>query len=431
MDDDKISSMLNIQKTGEEQYNDFVQNRLLSDEIKFHDTLTRNKLVLFKDCGKNVVVNKDGKLKSIEVNRNIIGNLLALSAKTGQLIDFNKALEFPLCPVDLNLSNPDGSRRSTQKSKLTEIIIQELTLMNNAEFPQKSEVIAYVVDLMALVRTITNIPGTYEELTFQLIRLLPTGYKRVDIVADTYREVSIKDPERRKRGCTDKVLIRSAKSKVPRNFNEFLQNRENKTRLIDLILTVILERKLEVLSSLNSKEIYFSTDGQCHKINRDDVINVPELSSNQEEADTKLCLHARHALNSADRETVIVRNHSGDVDINVILIAKTIDTPERVILDFNKGKYRKLLWLSDIDMTDDEKKCLIGFHAFTGSDYTSAFFRKGKAICWKVLRSNSKFLQTFVTLGDEWMPSESLMNSLEEFVCYLFGSLHLKKINLL
>ena len=123
VDDDKISSMLNIQKTGEEQCNDFVQNRLLSDEIKFHDALTCNKLVLFKDCGKNVVVKKAGKLKSIEVNRNIIGNLLALSAKTGQLIDFNKALEFSLCHVDFNLSNPNGSRRSTQKSKLREIII--------------------------------------------------------------------------------------------------------------------------------------------------------------------------------------------------------------------------------------------------------------------------------------------------------------------
>ena len=102
------------------------------------------------------MVKKDGKLKSIEVNRNVIGNLLALSAKTGQLIDFNKALEFPLCPVDLNLSNPNGSRRSMQKSKLTEIIILDSTLMDNAEFPQKCEVIAYV----ALVRTITNIPGT-------------------------------------------------------------------------------------------------------------------------------------------------------------------------------------------------------------------------------------------------------------------------------
>ena len=99
MDDDKMSRMLNVQKTGEEQYNDFVQNRLLSDEIKFHDTLTCNKLVLLKDCGKKVVVKKDGKLKSTEVNRNAIGNLLALSAKTGQSIDFNKALEFPSAPL--------------------------------------------------------------------------------------------------------------------------------------------------------------------------------------------------------------------------------------------------------------------------------------------------------------------------------------------
>ena len=89
------------------------------------------------------MVKKDGKLKSIEVNRNIIGNLQALSAKIGQLIDFNKALEFPLCPVDLNLSNPDGSR-SMQKSKLTKIIIRESTLMDNAEFPQKSEVILLI-----------------------------------------------------------------------------------------------------------------------------------------------------------------------------------------------------------------------------------------------------------------------------------------------
>ena len=189
-----------------------------------------------------------------------------------------------------------------------------------------------------------------------------------------------------------------------------------------------------MLSSLNSKEIYFSTDGQCHKINRDDVINVPELSSNQEEADTKLCLHARHALNSADRGPVIVRNHSGDVDINVILKVKTTDTPEKVILDFNKSK---LLWLSDIDMTDDEKKCLIGFHAFMLSWEAIThlhFFAKAKPFVGKfyvTIQSFCKFLLRVVMSA--WMPSESLMNSLEEFVCYmyLFGSHRLKKINLL
>ena len=81
---------------------------------------------------------------------------------------------------------------------------------------------------MALVRTQTQISSTYEELTFQLLRSLPSGYQRIDIIADTYRSNSIKDPERLKRGCADKVVIRSAKSKIPRNFNDFLQNGEKK-----------------------------------------------------------------------------------------------------------------------------------------------------------------------------------------------------------
>ena len=119
VDDDKISSMLNVQKTGEEQYNDFVQNRLLSDKIKFHDTLTRNiSWFCLKIVEKRLwPVKKDGKFKLIEVHRNVIGNLLALSAKTGQSIDFNKALEFPLCPIDLNLSNPDGSKKKYAKEQ--------------------------------------------------------------------------------------------------------------------------------------------------------------------------------------------------------------------------------------------------------------------------------------------------------------------------
>ena len=70
---------------------------------------------------------------------------------------------------------------------------------------------------------------------------------------------------------------------------------------------------------------------------------VNELSSNQEEADTKICLHAKHALGTEDDGHVIIRNHSGDVDINVILLSKINSEEEasRVILDTNKGKIEK------------------------------------------------------------------------------------------
>ena len=52
---------------------------------------------------------------------------------------------------------------------------------------------------------------------------------------------------------------------------------------------------LYIFSKL-AEMIYFSTDGICHYITRNNNSIIPELSTNQEEADTKLCLHTLHAL---------------------------------------------------------------------------------------------------------------------------------------
>ena len=86
----------------------------------------------------------------------------------------------------------------------------------------------------------TQIPDTYEELTWKFLKLLPQGYERIDIVADTYHEVSLKSAERSQRGKASKVNIRSAKSKIPRNFSDFLKNGENKESLIILMRDTII-----------------------------------------------------------------------------------------------------------------------------------------------------------------------------------------------
>ena len=44
-----------------------------------------------------------------------------------------------------------------------------------------------------------------------MIKSVPNGYKRVDIVADTYQENSIKSLAKRERGSTDKVTIKLIK----------------------------------------------------------------------------------------------------------------------------------------------------------------------------------------------------------------------------
>ena len=55
--------------------------------------------------------------------------------------------------------------------------------------------------------------------------------------------------------------------------------------------------------------------------------------------------------------------------------------------------------MSDIDLTSQQRQSLIGFHALTGCDYNSAFFRKGKQVCWKLTEKRLKFVATFCNVG--------------------------------
>ena len=55
-----------------------------------------------------------------------------------------------------------------------------------------------------------------------------------------------------------------------------------------------IKNSQEMLELLSSGMIYFSLDGVCLKIAKDTVREETQLSSNQEEADTKLLLHNNH-----------------------------------------------------------------------------------------------------------------------------------------
>ena len=62
----------------------------------------------------------------------------------------------------------------------------------------------------------------------------------------------------------------------------------------------------------------------------------------------------------------------------MILALSLIVEQDKVYIDYSSGKRKKGIWLKDINLKEAERKALIDFHAFTGNDYVSAFFRKGK-----------------------------------------------------
>ena len=60
-------------------------------------------------------------------------------------------------------------------------------------------------------------------------------------------------------------------------------------------------------------------------------------------------------------------------------------------------------------------------HAFTGCDFTAAFYRKGKAKSVQLLETDAegKFAEIFSKLSNTTAPSQ--VDTMEEFVCSLYG----------
>ena len=179
---------------------------------------------------------------------------------------------------------------------------------------------------------------TFKDLATKFLQSLPKGYARYDIVADMYQELSIKSAEKRKRGISAKKLIGSIKSRLPRDMNKFMLNNDNKTSLIKLVFKFIIDEKQRSLCTLDTEKIILSGDDECITVTYDSTeVNV-DLKSNQEEADTKVILHAMNVIRSGG--DVVIRSPSGDTDIMILALA-SIDDLVKVYFNYSNGKCRE------------------------------------------------------------------------------------------
>lgn len=117
--------------------------------------------------------------------------------------------------------------------------------------------------------------------------------QRVDCVFDIYRYLSIKMAEREKRGKNKhavRCVIHSRQTKFPSNWSGFLSLTQNKQELVKFLCQEVLaacsaENKLAIVSGGVDNFVAYST-----------YMSVAHLSSTQEEADTRILLHAQDAV---------------------------------------------------------------------------------------------------------------------------------------
>ena len=153
--------------------------------------------------------------------------------------------------------------------------------------------------------------------------------QRIDVVFDVYREDSIKNAERENRGSASAVQFRNiAPGHRIQPWRKILSSSDNKTNLIRFL---VAEWKTpEQRDKLTDKQLYVTCEESCLCITKRQWSEVAGLQSNQEEADTRMFLHAAHAAAEgysavviiADDTNVLVLNLAFSADISCPLFQK-------------------------------------------------------------------------------------------------------------
>ena len=128
---------------------------------------------------------------------------------------------------------------------------------------------------------------------------------------------------------------------------------------------------------------------------------VPSLSNNHEEADTKICLHAKAADQAKLNGDIVIRASDTDNAVIMLYHCGHIDSPLWIDTSTSAKKNRRYISLTAIYQAVGPQICaaLPEFHAFFGCDYTSSFVWKGKVRPYAMLEKNPDVQKAFNDLA--------------------------------
>ena len=140
----------------------------------------------------------------------------------------------------------------------------------------------------------------------------------------------------------------------------------------------------------------------------------------QEEADTKLLLHAVDAtVSGATRIDIVLP----DTHVFVLALRWHADLCEDTRFVTGRGqRHRKIPLCSIVRALGPARiAALPGFHAWSGADVAGSFAWKGKLACWKAfLEADSVCVDALEDLGGTSQPLPSTLAAIEKLVCLLY-----------
>jgi hypothetical protein len=396
---------------GSEAYQLFVKDRLIGD-VSLWEKMKKLKGTGWTSINKTSKVHTKHETIELKETRSLFARL-ALAAVSRPDIDMAECIgTYEFSCVSRALFAADGSLLSCAAKCQLGTILCDLSPIAPIFDSGLSNVTA-VVDAMVVVQELaaTAKVETCADFAEQFVHAMHKRthqYNTMHIIFDNYTvQNSLKQSTRDKRssGQHSRAYICSDNTPIKVSVHNFLSNVSTKQSL-----TSYLARKLIVYYTPSQKNVVVST--------HEGVIcnhgDLSSLSSNHEEADTVIILHAIYA--ASHQRTIHILSPDTDVLVLAIRRLPQLGSDTCVIRARNKPV---LLQPTYDALGENLAAALPGFHAFTGCDTVGRFYGKGKQTCWKVLQSSRpEILNAFINLGGNDDVDDKDFLFLEEYVVY-------------
>jgi hypothetical protein len=440
-------SMVNALEKGATMASKFIDDRFIPPEEadipkkSLYDAITRSAIKTMTDMQRKVKVHH----KDVTINGEVMYlRLLAVNAK--KKVPLKRVLSFENAPVPLSLFAEDGTMLACAKSDFMHKL-EELVPGDKITTIQRCDALLFDghASIQMLSGTATLGPMCFRDMAERFIghimhlsNITPsTDVKQIHIIFDKYLEDSIKGQTRAKRGEGMGHLYHvKADVAIPQNWKQFLSKGQNKASLASYYTEYMLERGPALLKEGQTLCISGGIGDKTFCITREEVREVDSLFSNQEEADTRLILHAAAAAEEG-AHTVVV--HSPDTDVLVLLIhhRPAIKAKEIYFLTGRDGKHTQLTGYIPVHtiydlLSTEQQKIILSVYCLTGCDTVSSFFGHGKRTAYRHMIQKAGQFQPLAVLGS---PQELVLRDVEQaaikFIGAMYGESHCTSLNAL
>ena len=205
-----------------------------SPKLDFFEPLPKSKYKTFKDLKKVVKVSAKHRVLPLKMDQ----TLFARMALLGQFrkIDLKTVFMYPLGPLPWSLADAYGLLWKTNKAQLFKKLEKNVPV--SERHPTN---VSNIYDGLAILQKLKLPAGATFRLVAEKVFSAVTNNtsRRIDIVFDTYSDVSIKNAERSKRSARSESV--KCKNILPghpiKSWSKFLTVSSNKTELVKFLVT--------------------------------------------------------------------------------------------------------------------------------------------------------------------------------------------------